>query len=65
MYYEQSVRFKEEDYDDCRSMYLPRGSSTGVHRISKIRLALFAFSAFLEAENAESAENARVSQILP
>jgi hypothetical protein len=46
-------------------MYLPRGSSTGVHRISKIRLALFAFSAFLEAENAESAENARVSQILP
>ena len=29
-----------------------------VHRFLKIRLALFAFSAFWEAENAESAENA-------
>ena len=29
-----------------------------VHRFPKIRFALFAFSAFLEAENAESAENA-------
>lgn len=31
-----------------------------VHRLSKIRFALFAFSAFLEAENANSAENAGV-----
>lgn len=31
-----------------------------VHRFLKIRLALFAFSAFGEAENAESAENAGV-----
>lgn len=35
-------------------------SVDAVHRFSKIRLALFAFSAFLEAENAESAENAGV-----
>lgn len=31
-----------------------------VHRFPKIGFALFAFSAFLEAENAESAENAGV-----
>ena len=31
-----------------------------VHRFLKIRLALFAFSTFWEAENAESAENAGV-----
>lgn len=30
MRYKQSVRFQEKDHDDCRSMYLPRGSSTGI-----------------------------------
>lgn len=35
-------------------------SVDAVHRFLKIRLVLFAFSAFLEAESAESAENAGV-----
>lgn len=41
-------------------IWLEYESVGAVHRFSKIRLALFAFSAFLEAENAESAENAGV-----
>lgn len=46
----------------CRYTFvgLEYKSVGAVHRFSKIRLALFAFSAFLEAENAESAENAGV-----
>lgn len=41
-------------------VWLEYESVGAVHRLSKIRFALFAFSAFLEAENANSAENAGV-----
>lgn len=46
----------------CRYTFIGLEYETvgAVHRFSKIRFALFAFSAFLEAENAESAENAGV-----
>ena len=49
-------------YVPCRHalIRLEYESVGAVHRFSKIGLALFAFSAFLEAENAESAENAGV-----
>lgn len=46
----------------CRYTFvgLEYESVGAVHRFSKIRLALFAFSAFLEAENAENANSAGV-----
>ena len=28
--YIKSAEYQEKDHDDCRSMYLPRGSSTGI-----------------------------------